>query len=250
MYPSAYDLKAFYGTIAGRIVRRIIREKIRSFWPESSHMRVMGMGYAAPYLRPFTDTAERTIALMPPGLGAHHWPDDGKNVVALAADAELPVETNSIDRILMIHSLEHSGVDPAAFEELWRVLKSSGRILIVVPNRMGLWARAEWSPFGQGTPFSAAQVERTLRENLFVHERTDRALYVPPFKREFFLKSARYFENAGPKICPALGGLHFVEASKQLYAGTLRPVRPAAARGYAAPVLNTSKSSREISGGF
>lgn len=225
MHLTAYDLKRFYNTLGGRIMRRIVREKIRSFWPDSHGLRVMGMGYAMPYLRPFTDTADRTFGIMPAWQGVHHWPDDGKNVMCLADESDLPLETNSVDRILVIHSLEFSGYLKPSFEEMWRVLKSSGRILIVVPNRMGLWARAEWSPLGQGTPFSARQVEQALRDNLFVHERTEKALFVPPFKNEFFLRSAEYFEKVGPYLYPALGGLHFVEASKQIYAGTGRTAR-------------------------
>jgi hypothetical protein len=112
-----------------------------------------------------------------------------------------------------------------AFEELWRVLKSNGRILIIVPNRMGLWCRADWTPFGHGRPYSAAQVNNFLREHLFVPERTEKGVFIPPFENNFLLRSAGWWEALGEKICPGMGGVIFVEASKQVYAGIMQPSR-------------------------
>jgi SAM-dependent methyltransferase len=175
---------------------------------------------AVPYLRDYAANSERTAAVMFASQGVHHWPDEGDNLTCLADETELPFETNSIDRIILVHSLEFTGFLKPAFEEYWRVLKSNGRILIIVPNRMGLWARADWTPFGQGQPFSATQVRHFLQENLFVPERSEKALFIPPFKSQFLLRSAGWWEWFGERICPAMGGLIFIEASKQIYAGT------------------------------
>ncbi len=225
MIPSAYHLRDFYKTLGGRIVRRLVREEITRLWPAAHGLRLLGGGYAVPYLAPYVEGCERAIAVMYTGQGVHYWPEDGGNLVTLADETELPFETNSVDRILLIHSLEFTGFLQPAFEELWRVLKSNGRILVVVPNRMGLWARADWTPFGRGTPYSAGQVEDFLQDNRFVTERTERALFVPPFKSQTLLRSAALWEKIGRTVCPAMGGLVFVEASKQIYAGTGKLVR-------------------------
>lgn len=225
MTPSAYHLRDFYKTLGGRIVRRLLREELLRLWPEANGLRILGGGYAVPYLKIYAEQSERTVAVMFSGQGVHYWPVDGKNLTAIAHETELPFETNSIDRILLIHSLEFTGFLKPAFEEFWRVLKSNGRILVVVPNRMGLWARAHWTPFGHGTPYSAGQVEEFLRENLFIPERTGRALFIPPFKSQTLLRSAGLWEKIGKTLCPAMGGMIFVEASKQIYAGTGKLVR-------------------------
>lgn len=219
---SAYHLRAFYKTLGGRIVRRLLREELLRLWPDAHGLRVLGGGYAVPYLKHYAEHSERTVAVMFSGQGVHYWPDDGNNLATIAHETELPFETNSIDRILLIHSLEFTGFLKPAFEELWRVLKSNGRVLVVVPNRMGLWARAHWTPFGHGTPYSAGQVEDFLRENLFIPERTQRALFIPPFKSQMLLRSAGLWEKVGKALCPAMGGIVFVEASKQIYANTGR----------------------------
>jgi len=219
MYPSSYDFKSFYKTNTGRVVRRLLLRHIVNIWPDMKDLRCLGYGYPIPYLKVFLNDCELISALMPSGQGAHHWPDNNLNLTAVCQENDLPLETNSVDRILMVHALEFSD-DPAGnFEELWRVLKSSGRLLMIVPNRMGLWARSDHSPLGQGTPYSASQLERFLRENLFVHEKTSQALFVPPFKNSLFLRSAGFFEQTGRYFYPALGGVHIIEATKQLYAG-------------------------------
>jgi SAM-dependent methyltransferase len=221
MYRSAYDLKAFYNGKIGRIVRRVLQERIRNFWPDVKNMRIMGCGYAVPYLRVFREEAERVFALMPAGQGAHEWPQgdpEDKNLVCLAEESELPIESSSVDRVLLIHDLEYSEFLRNNLEEIWRVLKPNGRLLVIVPNRSGFWARADWSPFGQGTPYTAAQIYHYLHDNMFVHERTEEALFMPPIKYSLLFKSAAVFERIGRIIMPFLAGVHMVEASKQLYA--------------------------------
>ncbi|PZQ46121.1 MAG: methyltransferase type 11 [Micavibrio aeruginosavorus] len=222
MIPSAYQLRDFYKTLGGRIVRRLIREKIVALWPELKGLHILGGGYAVPYLASFTAEAERTICVMFREEGVHHWPDDAPNLTCLADETDLPFETNSVDRILLIHSLEFTGLSSPVMKEFWRILKSNGRILVVVPNRIGLWARADLTPFGRGTPYSSGQVQDFLKENLFVPEKTLGALYIPPFKSQTLLRSAGMWERVGEKLFPAMGGLIFVEASKQIYAGVGR----------------------------
>lgn len=222
MYENVYDFKAFYNSRLGRIVRRVLQERLRELWPDLHGLSLMGIGYATPYLRIFREETERTFALMPAGQGAHDWPYEGPNCVALAEQAELPVETNSVDRILMVHNLEFTEFPTPALQEIWRVLKSNGRLMIVVPNRAGLWARADWSPFGHGRPYSLGQLMQALRDNLFVHETTEEALFVPPLKASSLLKSAGFFERVGRSFLPIVSGVHIVEVSKQIYASADR----------------------------
>jgi SAM-dependent methyltransferase len=200
------------------VVAKVVRERIREFWPDLKGLRLLGCGYAVPYLIDFQGEAERVLAAMPAAQGADAWPEDDKNLVCLAEESELPFESNSIDRIILVHDVEFSELLQSNLQEIWRVLKSNGRLLVIVPNRMGLWSRAEWSPFGQGTPYSARQILYYLRDNLFVHERTEEALFMPPLRYPVILKSADFFERIGKKYWPIIPGLHMVEASKQLYA--------------------------------
>lgn len=228
---NAYSLKGFYKSRKGLIVQNLIAQKIYDIWPEIKSQRLMGYGYALPYMRNYMSDTNRIFNMMPAQLGVHNWPPDSNNQVCLHAESLLPLETNSVDFVLMVHALEFLDNPEETFEEIWRVLKSTGRLIIVVPNRAGLWARADWSPFGQGRPYSLSQVESFLSDNLFVYERTSRALFSPPFKSEFLLKSAYLFEKIGPYLYPALGGVHIIEATKQLYAGTGKAARAGVMQG-------------------
>jgi SAM-dependent methyltransferase len=222
MVYSVYDLKAFYASGPGRLVRRLVADHIRGMWPELNGLRRMGAGYATPYLRGLMEGTERTFALMPAAGGVHFWPEREKGLVALSGDSEWPLETESVDRILLVHSLENSVMPQALLQEAWRVLKSNGRLLLIVPNRLGLWARADWTPFGRGTPFTAGQITQYLADSLFVHERTERALFMPPFRSFLVLRGAYAFESVGRAVFPGLAGIYLVEASKQIYAGVGR----------------------------
>jgi len=217
---SVYDLRDFYAARAGRIVRHIVRRAIREIWPDVKGLRILGCGYAVPYLSVFSEEAERVFAVMPARLGAQPWPPGERNLVALAEGSELPFETNSIDRVLLVHDLEHSELLHQGLEEVWRVLKSDGRVLAVAPNRLGMWARSERTPFGHGAPFTAGQLCGALRDALFVVEHVGHALYVPPFSPLLFPRAAAGIEQVGAYIYPALAGLHLVEAVKRIYGAT------------------------------
>lgn len=221
MVTSVYDLRAFYECRKGHIIQPLLQNKILSIWPDVKGLRMMGCGYAVPFLEPYLDGAERVIAMMPPRSGIHAWDPDGKNRAFLSSETELPIETESVDRILLMHGLEYSDSLGPYLQEIWRVLKSTGRILIITPNRHGLWARAEWSPFGHGTPYSSSQLMQALREHLFVVERSERALYLPPFRSSFLLRTLLPIERLGPRFMRSMAGVLVVEASKQLYGGVL-----------------------------
>ncbi len=245
MYSSIYDFRDFYNSHAGRVVKRIIGHKLKEFWPDVTGMRVMGCGYSVPYMGSIMNGAERSFLLMPAALGAHAWPSGGGNIVFLAEESELPLETNSLDRVLLVHSLEHAELIRPYLEELWRILKSSGRILIVAPNRLSMWSRAEWSPFGHGRPFSLSQICQQLRETGFVQEQTGEGLFIPPVRSQTVFRSVGLFEGLGKYIYPALGGLHFVEASKQLYAPTgLKETARVKVRGRGIPIPKPATARR------
>ena len=105
-------------------------------------------------------------------------------------------------------------------DESWRVLDGAGQLMVVVPNRRGLWARAERSPFGHGRPFSGRQLRQLLKSHGFEPRRTHCAVFIPPLAGKFFQRFAPAIERIGAKLWPALGGVLLVEADKILYAAS------------------------------
>jgi hypothetical protein len=224
MHAKTVDLREFYDAVQGRVVQRVLRHQIRAFWPEAKGLRVLGVGYALPYLKPFMAEAERVAALMPGGQGAVFWPPDEKGLVCIYEEGDWPVETSSVDRIIAIHAFQDGEAFDALLRESWRVLTGQGRLMLIAPNRTGLWARTDSTPFGDGAPWSMGQMRQALKDNLFVPERMERALFVPPTSSRLMMATAPVWEKMGRRFFNAFGGVNIVEASKQLYAGTLAPV--------------------------
>jgi hypothetical protein len=96
----------------------------------------------------------------------------------------------------------------------------------VVPNRRGIWARLERTPFGFGHPYSGGQLSRLLRDTMFTPVRTERALFVPPSRSRMVLATAQAWEQIGHRLFQAIAGVVLVEAGKQIYAGGLTAARP------------------------
>jgi SAM-dependent methyltransferase len=223
MWQDIIDLNAFYASPLGQVARRIIRRRIRALWPNLSGQSVLGLGFATPYLRPFKGEASRVLAIMPATLGVIAWPPDEARRVALADEAELPLPDGSIDRALLVHAVESSEQLRPMLREIWRVLDGGGRLLVVVPNRRGVWARFERTPFGSGHPFSPPQLSRLLRDSLFTPLTTETALFMPPLKSRMMLRAAGAWERVGERWRLPFAGAVIIEAGKQVYAA--RPER-------------------------
>ena len=220
MWNDVVDLRDFYASTLGQVARRMIRRQIRGAWPDVNGLRVLGLGYATPFLSSFRGEAERTLAAMPARQGVLHWPPVEQGLTVLADESELPFPDLFFDRVIVAHALECSEQVGPLMREIWRVMAGSGRLLIVAPNRTGLWARLERTPFGRGRPYSRSQLSRTLREAMFTPLDTYPALFVPPGRSRLFLSSAPAWENIGSRWFPAASGLIIMEATKQIYAGT------------------------------
>jgi SAM-dependent methyltransferase len=218
MYADVVDLRDFYASRLGQVTRRLVRRRIRLIWPSVTGMRILGLGYATPYLRLFRDEAERVVAVMPSSQGVLPWPSEGPNAVALADEGELPLQDFSVDRVLLVHGLEYSEQIRLLLKEIWRVMAGGGRLMAVVPNRRGIWARIDSTPFGQGHPYTPGQLSRLLREADFTPERAGAALFVPPTGSRMVLRSANAVERIGERWFTTFAGVSIVEASKQLYA--------------------------------
>src|SRR3546814_14706886 len=91
MWHDVVDLREFYETRRGQVARHMVRRAVRSVWPEVRGQRVLGLGFASPYLRQFMGEAERVLAFMPASQGVMHWPPEGAGLVSLVEETDLPL---------------------------------------------------------------------------------------------------------------------------------------------------------------
>jgi SAM-dependent methyltransferase len=214
------DLRSFYQSPLGEVARRFIGRIVAGRWSDCAGLSVLGVGYGTPYLGALRPNAVRVLAFMPAEQGVVNWPSSGLSASALVDVTALPLPDGCIDRALVIHCLELSDSPAELLSEIWRVLTPGGRMILVTPNRGGVWARVDTTPFGQGQPFSRSQLRDLMRQALFSPIHWTEALYVPPFQRPFLLRSAPAFESVGSRLALPGAGVHLVEATKQLF----RPV--------------------------
>ena len=220
MHLDVTGLNNFYSdTVLGQFTKRRLHESIKKLWGNSLSGRIVGYGFAPPILSPFIAYSANILCLMPGHQGVMAWPTDQHNCSVLVEETSWPLATGTIDRLVILHGLETSENLQDLFQEIWRVLAPSAKVIFIVPNRSGWWARTEATPFGQGRPFSIRQLKNQLESNRFKVERHLTALHAPPIERLHLLRAADFLENFGGQFYSPLGaGILLLEATKQIYA--------------------------------
>ncbi len=235
MHLDVQDLRNFYYRSAlGRAAQKSMRQRMLEMWPEAKGQTVVGFGFAAPLLRPYLADARRVITLMPGPQGVMPWPAGMPNTSVLTEETLWPLETGRVDKLVLLHGLETSDRPDDLLEECWRVLGPGGRALFIVPNRAGMWARRDRTPFGFGRPYSPGQLDAQLRKHQFLPERHMGALYQFPSQQRLWMKSAGLFERVGRHVPTMMaGGAFMVEATKLVYPpkGKVQPSRARKAIG-------------------
>lgn len=216
MHQDVCELRDFYYTTSlGRTAQKAMRDRLRDIWPAAKSETVVGFGFAAPLLRPYLPEAARVTAMMPAQQGVLAWPAETVNHSVLVEETSWPIANESVDRLVVLHGIETSERPAALMSEAARVVRNGGKIVLIVPNRSGLWARREGTPFALGRPYSLAQVEGLLQEHGFEVERHRAALFFPPNDRPNWLRWAMNLERFGQRLSRYhAGGVLLVEATR------------------------------------
>ena len=135
MTPDVTRLIEFYKSPLGHVARRLVREQVRPLLGDLRDRRVLGLGFATPYLRSALGKAERVLSFMPARQGASSWPREGPSTTALCDLLDLPLTDASIDVVVAIHALEHVSEAEELMRELWRICAPNADLVLVVPRR-------------------------------------------------------------------------------------------------------------------
>ena len=223
MHAEVHGLDSFYASATGIVAQRLLRTRLRAVWPELAGREVLGLGHAGPYLRLWRRRAARLVLAVPVQVGGTGtalplpWSPDGPCAATLVEEERLPFPELSFDNVLLVHGLENAGHSGRLLREVWRLLRDEGRLLVVAPNRRGVWAQLERTPLGHGQPYSAGQLARLLERSMFHVEHRDGALFIPPFRARALLRGARFWEAAGRAAVPQLAGVTIIEARKEMF---------------------------------
>ena len=216
MFEDASEFHDYYASRQGRHVSMRLRRSVADFWSRAPNGCNAGIGYAPPVIR--ADDKPPVLSFTPMRLGPHAWPPKGPGRSVLVNGKSLPLQNVQLDRLLLLHALEFDPNPSRLLDECWRVLDGAGRLMVMVPNRNGLWARAERTPFGHGRPYSRGQLRKLLLDHGFTPVRAETVLFMPPAAIGLFLRFGPQIERIGRNWSPAIGGVLMVEAEKNLYA--------------------------------
>jgi len=219
MYRDTVQIQAFYETPLGVTVTRLLDPYVRPFWDQRADAHNAVFGYGLPFLDMIDDAAKaKAVALMPAKHGAVIWPETGRSRTILTKGHNLPLSDVQLDRLMLAHALEFDDDPACLLDESWRVLDGAGKLLVMVPNRRGIWTHRETTPLGHGRPFSRRQLETALMHHGFEVNRVHRVVFIPPVQRGPLLRFASSCERFGQRCWPALGAILIIEATKMLYA--------------------------------
>lgn len=217
--PEVTTLRQFYESPSGQRVRREIQQKIALFWPNIQHETVVGVGFAIPYLQEIIKASNHVGVFMPAAQGVVHWPGQHDNLCCLSSETCLPLADNSVDKIILVHTLEYNTKPHTVIREMWRVLAPKGKLLVIAPNRLGAWAHFGKTPYHSGRAFHLFELIKLLQDAFFLPLHTGSLLFAPPGSPHI-LENSSLFEHIGNFWLQPFGGILIAEGEKQLYSAT------------------------------
>lgn len=203
-------------------------------------------------------------AAPPPVSADAEAPAALRRLALLAEPVALPFADNSLDLILLPHTLELS-VDPhAALREVERVLVPEGRVVISGLNATSLWALRQhrarlYQRMGRGRPYLPEVNEligyRRLRDWLrllsFEVESARFGCYRPAVRSSHWLERFAWMDRLGEHWWPILGAAYFLVAVKRVHGmRLLEPAWRSAPQRTAAslPVANRAAAGTPLRG--
>jgi SAM-dependent methyltransferase len=155
-------LRDFYGTPLGHRAAGDFLRVLSAMAPPPGG-KMLCVGYGLPLFSFVNDQKTQIFWSMPARQGIMPWPSEHPARAVLLEESRLPFAHETFDTIVLIHSLEFTR-DPEDFlNEILRVATRAASILLIVPNRLGLWAHMDQTPFGYGHPYSLFQLTDALR---------------------------------------------------------------------------------------
>ena len=231
-------LQNFYTTPLGKAAADTLAQRVGALWGKAlAREQVLGVGFATPLLDRLGARAEVRVAAMPAAQGGLSWSATSKGAsTVLLEEDRLPFRDGVFSRIIMLHGLEEAHAPGAMLAELWRCLSPEGKLIVIASNRLGLWARAETTPFGHGRPWTRGQLTQLLKEAQFQTTAWTHGLHMPPTGWGPVLALHEGWEKVGETVSRVMGGAVLVEATKRLYAEpggeklTFSPIKAVRAR--------------------
>ena len=152
--------------------------------------------------------------------------------VAIIDPAQLPVASDSVDAVVLPHTLDFCADPRRLLREVERILIPEGRLITVNFNPWSLWGlqRLVMRPFGRHRVPWAGNFVGYIRLSDWLSllgmeiEKTEVVMFRPSGSSEAMIRRTEFLERLGHRFWPMLAGVYLVQAVKRVR--PLTPVRP------------------------
>ena len=134
---------------------------------------------------------------------------------------DLPIESNSVDLMVLPHTLEFCEHPHQVVREVARVLRPEGHVVISGFNPLSLWGLRRSVGTRGNFPWNGRFIRLPRVKDWFALLGLEivagsMACYVPPCTEQKWLDRFDFMEKAGDRWWPIAGGVYFLQAIKRV----------------------------------
>lgn len=143
---------------------------------------------------------------------------------------QLGIASDSVDVVVMPHTLDLDMAPHLVLREADRVLVPEGKMVILGFNPWSTWGMRHLLNIWHGkSPYDTRFISPSRLKDWLVLlgyevESVDMFFFRLPFSNPFIIKKFKFLDKIGSKLWPAFGAVYLVVAKKQV--STLTPVKP------------------------
>lgn len=206
----------FYKTPLGEVVQVYINDIVQKFIPENTKNQfILGLGYVTPYLDQSLTEKNTLLSFTFDQMGGIIWPNAEHSHTAIVHENHLPIANKSVDRLIIVHGLECCQNTEQLLKEVNRIIAPDGEILIIFPNKTGVWSHTATTPFAHGAHYTMSQLSNILLKQGFNIEAEERLLYFPPIQSLYTQSFFAPVEMMGSYFLPYFSGLNAITAKNR-----------------------------------
>jgi len=146
-----------------------------------------------------------------------------------ASPAMLPIASDSVDLVILMHHLSNSSEPHAVLREVFRILIPEGKLVIIDFNPVSMWGLRhmlqswlEHVPF-KGHFYTAKRIDDWMRLLGFDQNALYRVGYQPPIQKPGLVRHLSWLEKGMRNWMPLLGSLNVMVYNKSI--SPMTPVR-------------------------
>ena len=242
------ELNSWWSSTLGQLVIQVETEKLVKVFPQVFGYHILLLGLVAQF-----KMIEYSVIPYQSVVNPFHR-DKGVTKTITGQWDCLPFATNSVDVVVLPHTLDFSENASEVIQEACRVLIPEGRLLVFGLNPYSLWRlKSSWSRGKKALPWccdfkSVGFVKRELADADFQILEQDYFLFQPPMQNIHAMEKLGFLNKISRFGLKGLSGIYFIEAQKKVQ--SLRAIhinRAAACHPLTAnsPVITSVHRSKE-----